>query len=394
LAQLRIPAIYMRGGTSKGVFFHARDLPPAGAARDAVLMRTIGSPDPYGKQIDGMGAATSSTSKVVIISRSERPDCDVDYLFGQVAIDRPVVDYSGNCGNLTAAVGPFAVSEGLLAAPMEPDAQGTATVRIWQVNIGKKIIAHVPVKNGEVVEEGRFALDGVAFPAAEVKIEFLEPGGMAGDEGGGSMFPSGKLVDLLGVPGVGHIEATLINAGNPTVFVAAESLGLAATERQADVDGNASLLEKLEAVRVQGALAMGLAATPADAAQRQHTPKVAFVAPPRGYTPASGKPVAEGDVDLVARIMSMGRLHHAMTGTGAVAIAVAAAIPGTLVHKNLRPGIYRENEGVQVRFGHASGTLTVGAEAALENGEWVVKKAVMSRSARRLMEGWVRVPAP
>lgn len=385
MAQLRIPAVYMRGGTSKGVFFHAADLPADAKARDALLLRVIGSPDPYGKQIDGMGAATSSTSKVVILSKSGRPGCDVDYLFGQVAIDRPVVDYSGNCGNLTSAVGPFAVSEGLVAAPRD----GVAVVRIWQANIGKRIISHVPVKDGQVLEEGDFELDGVTFPAAEVKLEFLEPGGGDGGEAAGGMFPSGRLVDTLQAPGRGAIEATLINAGNPTVFVRAADLGLTATEKQADVDGNAALLEVMESLRAQGAVAMKLAKTVEEAKRTQHTPKIAFVAPPAAYATASGKAIAEADVDLVARILSMGRLHHAMTGTGAVAIAVAAAVPGTIVQQCLRPG----TPGGRVRFGHASGTLAVGAEAVLENGEWVVKKAVMSRSARRLMEGWVRVPA-
>ncbi|MGE5640323.1 MAG: 2-methylaconitate cis-trans isomerase PrpF [Clostridia bacterium] len=386
MAQLKIPAVYMRGGTSKGLFFHAKDLPPAGPARDALLLRAIGSPDPYGKQIDGMGGATSSTSKVVILSRSSRPDCDVDYLFGQVAIDRPLVDYSGNCGNLTSAVGPFALSEGLIRGP----ANGLATVRIWQANLGKRIVAHVPVRDGAVVEEGDFELDGVAFPAAEVRIEFLDPGASDEDGGGGKMFPTGRLVDSLDSAN-GKVEATLINAGNPTVFIDAASLGLTATERQEEVNSAAALLEKLEALRARGAVAMGLAKSVEEASRSVlHTPKIAFVAPPRAYTASSGRRVEAGDVDLVARIISMGKLHHAMTGTGAVAIAVAAAIPGTIVQRNLRPGTRADN----VRFGHTAGTLRVGAEAANEGGEWVVKKAVMSRSARRLMEGWIRVPTP
>ncbi|MGE0423034.1 MAG: 2-methylaconitate cis-trans isomerase PrpF [Reyranellaceae bacterium] len=385
MTQLRIPAIYMRGGTSKGVFFHESALPPPGPARDRLLMRVIGSPDPYGKQIDGMGAATSSTSKTVILSRSSRPDCDVDYLFGQVAIDKPVVDWSGNCGNLTAAVGPFAISEGLVQAPRD----GIAVVRIWQANIAKRIVAHVPMKNGEVIEEGDFELDGVTFPAAEIRIEFLEPGGGEDDEGG-PMFPTGRIVDQLAVPDVGTLAATLINAGNPTIFVDAAALGLKGTELQDDVNGDAALLARCEKIRAAGAVAMGLAAT-ADAATRDrpHTPKLAFVAAPQDYTASSGKPVAAKDLQLCARILSMGKLHHAMTGTGAVALAVAAAIPGTIVERIVAG---RAREG-SVRFGHPSGTLAVGAEAMRRGDEWIVTKAIMSRSARRLMEGWVRVPA-
>lgn len=385
MPQLKIPAVYMRGGTSKGVFFHARDLPADPAERERVLLRVIGSPDPYGKQIDGMGGATSSTSKVVILSPSARPGCDVDYLFGQVAIDRPYIDWSGNCGNLTAAVGPFAISEGIVAAAGD----GVAIVRIWQANTGKKIIAHVPMQRGEVVEDGRFMLDGVTFPAAEIPIEFLDPGG--GEEGGdGELFPTGHLIDTLDVPGVGAIEATLITAGNPTVFVEARSLGLQGTELQKDVNANPQLLARLEAVRAHGAVRMGVAKDLEEAsAKKLHTPKVAFVSPPQSYTASDGKPVRDVDIGLTARIVSMGQLHHAMTGTGAVAIAAAAAVPGTLVQRVLRAG----SNPTRTAFGHPSGTLTVGAEAQPRDGRWVVTKVVMSRSARRLMEGWVRVPA-
>jgi probable AcnD-accessory protein PrpF len=384
MTQSRIPAVYMRGGTSKGVFFRKEDLPSDPATRDRLLLRVIGSPDPYGKQIDGMGGATSSTSKVVILSKSARPDCDVDYLFGQVAIDRPVIDWSGNCGNLTSAVGPFAISEGLVAAPRD----GKAVVRIWQANIGRRIIAHVPMADGEVVEEGAFELDGVTFPAAEIAIEFLDPGGGDEDEMG-AMFPTGRIVDLLDVPGVGRIEATLINAGNPTVFVDAVSLGLKGTELQEAVNGDAALLERCERVRAQGAVAMGIAKDVGEAsALRLHTPKIAFVSPPQSYTASDGKAVPAADIGITVRIFSMGKLHHAMTGTGAVAIAVAAAIPGTVVQRSLRPG----SDPARTVFGHPSGTLAVGAQAVQRDGEWTVTKAVMSRSARRLMEGWVRVP--
>jgi len=367
----------MRGGTSKGVFLRPENLPADAAARDRMLLRIIGSPDPYGKQIDGMGAATSSTSKVVLISKSGRPDCDVDYLFGQVRIDAPLIDWSGNCGNLTTAVGPFAISEGIVSAPRD----GLALVRIWQVNIGKQILAHVPMRDGQVVEEGDFELDGVTFPAAEVKLEFMDPGAE------GAMFPTGSVVDVLRIENI-SIEATLINAGNPTVFIAASSLGLKGTEMQDDVNGNAALLERAEAIRALGAVKMGLAASVEEAtAKRRHTPKLAFVAAPAPYTASSGKRIEADSIDMLARILSMGVLHHAMTGTGGVAIAVAAAIPGTLVHRTARKGA-----NGRIRFGHPSGTLSVGAEARAEGGQWVVSKALMSRSARRLMEGWVRVP--
>jgi 2-methylaconitate isomerase len=389
LPQIKIPAVYMRGGTSKGVFFRLQDLPAAaqtpGAARDALLMRVIGSPDPYGKQIDGMGGATSSTSKTVIVSKSMRPDHDVDYLFGQVAIDKAFVDWSGNCGNLSAAVGPFAISSGLVDAERIVR-DGIATVRIWQANIGKTIIAHVPMTNGAVQETGDFELDGVTFPAAEVALEFMDP---AADEDGpgGSMFPTGNVVDDLDVPGIGTLKATMINAGIPTIFVDAEAIGYRGTELQDAINGDEKALGKLETIRAYGALRMGLIERIDDIGKRQHTPKVAFVARPADYVASSGKPVRAGDIDLLVRAVSMGKLHHAMMGTAAVAIGTAAAIPGTLV--NLAAG---GGEREAVRFGHPSGTLRVGAQAARVDGEWVVKKAIMSRSARVLMEGWVRVP--
>ncbi|QQX82712.1 2-methylaconitate cis-trans isomerase PrpF [Cupriavidus necator] len=387
--QIKIPATYIRGGTSKGVFFRLQDLPEAtqvpGPARDALLMRVIGSPDPYGKQIDGMGAATSSTSKTVIVSKSSRPDHDVDYLFGQVSIDQPFVDWSGNCGNLSAAVGPFAISAGLVDASRIPH-NGVAVVRIWQANIGKTIIGHVPVTNGEVQETGDFELDGVTFPAAEVQLEFMDPA--AEEEGaGGAMFPTGNVVDDLEVPGVGTLKATMINAGIPTIFVNAESIGYTGTELQDAINSDTKALAMFETIRAYGALRMGLIKNVDEAAKRQHTPKVAFVAKPVDYVASSGKKVAAADVDLLVRALSMGKLHHAMMGTAAVAIGTAAAIPGTLV--NLAAGGGERNA---VRFGHPSGTLRVGAEAQQVDGEWAVKKAIMSRSARVLMEGWVRVP--
>lgn len=387
--QIKIPATYMRGGTSKGVFFSLKDLPEAaqipGPTRDALLLRVIGSPDPYDKQIDGMGGATSSTSKTVILSKSIKADHDVDYLFGQVSIDKPFVDWSGNCGNLSAAVGSFAISNGLVDASRIPH-NGVAVVRVWQANIGKTIIAHVPITNGEVQETGDFELDGVTFPAAEVQVEFLDP---AAEEegGGGSMFPTGNLIDELEVPGVGTLKATMINAGIPTIFVNAEDIGYTGTELQSAINSDPKALQMFETIRAYGALRIGLISNLDEAAKRQHTPKVAFVAKPSDYVASSGKTIGAGDVDLLVRALSMGKLHHAMMGTAAVAIGTAAAISGTLV--NLAAGGIERNA---VRFGHPSGTLRVGAEASLENGEWIVKKAIMSRSARVLMEGYVRVP--
>ena len=387
--QVRIPATYMRGGTSKGVFFQLHELPERaqvpGDARDRLLLRVIGSPDPYGKQIDGMGGATSSTSKTVILSRSSRPGHDVDYLFGQVSIDKAFVDWSGNCGNLSAAVGPFAIAKGLVD-PARIPRDGIATVRIWQANIAKTIVAHVPMTSGSVQETGDFELDGVTFPAAEIELEFLEPA--AEEEGaGGAMFPTGHLVDEIEVPGIGRLEATMINAGIPTIFVNAEAIGYTGTELQDAINGDPKALAMFETLRAHGALRMGLIKSLEEAAKRQHTPKIAFVAHPADYVASSGRRVAKNDVDLLVRALSMGKLHHAMMGTAAVAIGTAAAIPGTLV--NLAAGGGTRNA---VRFGHPSGTLRVGAEARQVNGEWIVTRAIMSRSARVLMEGWVRVP--
>ena len=387
--QIKIPATYMRGGTSKGVFFRLDDLPTAaqqpGEARDKLLLRVIGSPDPYGKHTDGMGGATSSTSKTVILSRSARPDHDVDYLFGQVSIDKPFIDWSGNCGNLTAAVGSFAISNGLID-PAQVPTDGICTVRIWQCNIEKTIVARVPMRNGEVQETGDFELDGVTFPAAEVQVEFMDPAADDG-EGTGAMFPTGNVVDDFEVPGLGKLQATFINAGIPTIFVNADAIGYDGTELQGAINEDPQALQKFESLRAHGAVRMGLINDVAEAANRQHTPKIAFVAPPQDYLASSGKHIHATDIDVLVRAMSMGKLHHAMMGTAAVAIAAAAAVPGTVV--NLAAG---GGDRTSVRFGHPSGTLQVGAEARQVNGEWTVTKAIMSRSARVLMEGWVRVP--
>ena len=383
--QIKVPATYMRGGTSKGVFFNLADLPAAaqvaGEARDNLLLRVIGSPDPYAKHTDGMGGATSSTSKTVILAKSDVPDHDVDYLFGQVAIDKPFIDWSGNCGNLTAAVGAFAISNGLVEAERVPE-NGIAVVRIWQANIKKTIIAHIPMTNGEVQETGDFELDGVTFPAAEVVVEFMDPA-----DGEGDMFPSGNLIDSLEVPGIGTFPVTMINAGIPTLFFNAEDLGYTGIELQEAINSDAAVLERFETIRAHGAVKMGLIKDIEEAKVRQHTPKIAFAAPAQAYTASSGKAIAESDIDVCVRALSMGKLHHAMMGTAAVAIATAAAIPGTIV--NLAAG---GTERESVTFGHPSGTLKVGAAAKLVDGKWLAEKAVMSRSARVLMEGSVRVP--
>jgi probable AcnD-accessory protein PrpF len=388
-AQTRIPATYMRGGTSKGVFFRLQDLPERcqvpGEARDRLFLRVIGSPDPYAAHIDGMGGATSSTSKCVILSKSSQPDHDVDYLYGQVSIDKSFVDWSGNCGNLSTAAGAFAIHAGFID-PARIPRNGTCVVRIWQANIRKTIVAHVPVTDGQVQEIGGFELDGVTFPAAEIVLEFLDPSDEG--EGSGSMFPTGHLVDDLEVPGVGTFKATMITAGIPTVFVNAEDIGYTGAELREHINGDPKQLERFEKIRVAGALRMGLIKTPEEALKRQHTPKIAFVAKPKDYVASSGKQISAREIDLLVRALSMGKLHHAMMGTAAVAIGTAAAIPGTLV--NLAAGGGTRNA---VRFGHPSGTLRVGAEARQVNGEWTVTKAIMSRSARILMEGWVRVPA-
>jgi 2-methylaconitate isomerase len=387
--QLRVPATYMRGGTSKGVFFRLEDLPVAaqvpGEARDALLMRVIGSPDPYAKHTDGMGGATSSTSKCVIIAKSAKPDHDVDYLYGQISIDTAFVDWSGNCGNLSTAVGPFAIANGFIDPARLPE-NGMFPVRVWQANIGKTIVCHVPIVDGEVQESGDFELDGVTFPAAEIVLEFIDPADEG--EGGGSMFPTGNLVDDLDVPGVGMLKATMINAGIPTIFVNAADIGYTGTELQDAINGNPQELAMFEAIRAHGAVRMGLIGDVSEAPKRQHTPKVAFVAPPADYTASSGKRIAADEIDLLVRALSMGKLHHAMMGTAAVAIGTAAAIPGTLVSDAAGGGAR-----TAVRFGHPSGTLRVGAEAQQVEGQWLVRKAVMSRSARVLMDGTVRVPA-
>lgn len=390
--QLRIPATYMRGGTSKGVFFRLQDLPEwaqvPGPQRDALLMRVIGSPDPYGKHTDGMGGATSSTSKCVIIGPATQPDHDVDYLYGQVAIDRAFVDWTGNCGNLSTAVGPFAISNGFIPADRIPQ-EGTVAVKVWQKNIGKTIIVHVPVRNGQVQETGDFELDGVTFPAAEIVLEFVDPSNDGDDDSAGSMFPTGNVVDDLEVPGIGTLRATMITAGIPTIFINAADIGYRGNELQGDINSDPAALQRFEAIRTAGALRMGIIRDAAEIASRQHSPKVAMVAPPMDFVSSAGKSVSASEMDLQVRAMSMGKMHHAMMGTASVAIATAAGVPGTVVNAAAGGQV-----GEAVTFAHPSGLLRVGAQVTNEDGQWVVRKAIMSRSARVLMEGLVRVPDP
>ncbi|MEF2155711.1 2-methylaconitate cis-trans isomerase PrpF [Luteimonas sp. FXH3W] len=390
--QLRIPATYMRGGTSKGVFFRLQDLPEwaqtPGPQRDALLMRVIGSPDPYGKHTDGMGGATSSTSKCVIIGPATQPDHDVDYLYGQVAIERAFVDWTGNCGNLSTAVGPFAISNGFIPVDRIPE-NGTVAVKVWQKNIGKTIIVHVPIRNGVVQETGDFELDGVTFPAAEIVLEFVDPSDDGGDNGAASMFPTGNVVDDLVVPGIGTLRATMITAGIPTIFVNAADIGYRGNELQGDINSDSAALQRFEAIRTAGALRMGIIREVAEMASRQHSPKVAMVAPPMDFVSSAGKSVAADAMDLQVRAMSMGKMHHAMMGTASVAIATAAGVPGTVVNAAAGGQV-----GDAVTFAHPSGLLRVGAQVTNEDGHWVVRKAIMSRSARVLMEGLVRVPDP
>lgn len=391
--QIKIPATYLRGGTSNGVFFKLSDLPfdaqLSGEYRDRLLLRVMGSPDAYGKQIDGMGGGSSSTSKVALISKSQQADHDIDYLFGQVAIDQPQIDWSGNCGNLSAAVGPFAIEAGLIDPARIPE-QGVVAVKVWQTNIQKTLIIHVPIVNGQVQEIGDFQLDGVAFPTPEIQVEFIEPA-----EGQGAIFPTGNLRDCLSIPGLGDVEVTLINAGIATIFLDAHRLGYQGDEGQEVVNADLEMLAKLEMIRAHGALKMGFIEHLEQAKARQHTPKIAFVAPPKAYLTASGKQIESAEVDLLVRALSMGKLHHAMMGTAAVAIAAAACVPGTVVNQAAGGG-----QRSQVTLGHPSGLLTVGAtieSTVIEEDTppiWRITKAVMSRSARILMEGSVRVPAP
>jgi len=375
------PATFMRGGTSKGVFFRDGVLPADPALRDAILLAVLGGPDQYKRQIDGLGGASSSTSKAVIVGPSRRPDADVDYLFGQVSIDRAFVDYSGNCGNLSGAVGPYAIAQGLV-----PAVEGITVVRIWQVNTNRLIIAHVPVRGGQPLEEGTFHLDGVPTPGAEIVVDFVDPGGSLT----GALLPTGNVVDVLDVADVGRVRATLLDAATAMVFVHAADLGLTGTEQRQQVDADAALLARVEAIRAAGAVAMGLAATVEEAtANRPGTPKIAFVSPPRAHVAAGGATIATDEIDFVARCFSMGTMHHAFVATGAVAAAVAAVLPGTVVNEVAPLG---SRGSATVRFAHASGVVRIGAAVEQRNGTSTASTVRVSRTARRIMHGEVFVP--
>jgi len=382
MQHITFPAVFMRGGTSKGIFFRGGVLPEEPKLRDAILLRALGSPDPYKRQIDGLGGASSSTSKAVIVSRSDRPGIDVDYLFAQVDVERPLIDYTANCGNLSGAVGPFAISEGLVEA-----IDGTTSVRIWQVNTSRLIVAHVPVRDGEPVEEGAYVIDGVPFPSAEIALDFYDPGGSVT----GKLLPTGNAVDELDVPAVGVLRVTLLDAATITVFVRANDVGLVGTELRPQVDGDVALLAKLESIRAAAAVRLGLAANAQEATRRRPgTPKLALVAAPARYRTAGGIDIEAEQVDFVARMISMGTLHHAFPGTGAICAAVAAAIPGTVVNEVACVAPGREHS---ITFGHTSGTIRIGVTLAERDAIWHAEKARVSRSARRIMQGEVCIPA-
>jgi len=382
--QFKVKASYMRGGTSKGTFFNIADLPVEAqknqTKRNKLLQRIVGSPDVYKKQMDGMGGASSSTSKAILVGKSEVEGHDVDYYFGQVAIDKDFMDWSGNCGNLSSAVGPFAIAEGLVENVPQ---NGVCCVRIWQANIKKTILCYVTMENGMVKEMGDYEIDGIAFAAEEIKLEFVEPVDPFEE-----LFPTGNLIDDLEVEGIGTFKATMITAGIPTIFLNAEALGYKGTELQGDINADSDALERFETIRIAGALKMGLISDPAEALTKQHTPKIAFVSKAQDFITSSGKEVSASEMDLHVRALSMQQLHHAMMGTASVAIGVAASIPGTLVNEAAGGG-----EKDTVTFGHPSGAIKVGAKITKETDKYVVEKASMSRSARIIMEGYVHVPA-
>ena len=373
MSQIALPAVFMRGGTSKGLFFHRRDLPAERSEWDALFLAALGSPDPHGRQLDGMGGGISSLSKVVVVSPSTRPGVDVDYLFGQVAVDRALVDYGSNCGNLSAAVGPFAVDEGLVRA-----ADGEAALALHNCNLDQTIEARFQVANGRAVVDGETVLDGVAGSGAPIRLSFLEPGGAVT----GRLLPTGHARDVLNVPGEGPIEATLIDASTALVIVRADALGLTGVELPDEIEADSVLAARLEAIRRASATAMGLAP------ETVSVPKVAFVAPPADAPTLSSTRLAAVSVDLTARAISMGRPHRALPLTAALALAAAARIPGTLAAEAARPGTADENP---IRLGHPSGVAEVAVDLATADPPRIARLTV-TRTARRLMEGRVLVP--
>jgi 2-methylaconitate cis-trans-isomerase PrpF len=380
--QHRIRAVVMRGGTSRAVFFHQADLPVDPEIRDRVILKIYGGGDPYGRQIDGLGGATSVTSKTAIIGPASVPDADVDYTFGQVSVGKPLIDYGGNCGNISSAVGPFAIEEGLVRAT-DPVTQ----VRIWQTNTRKRIIAHVPTAGGVPQAEGEHSIDGVPGAGALILLEFLNPGGSMT----GRLLPTGHPTDALDVPGVGGVTVSLIDAANPVVFIRPSDLGLTGLETAERVDGDPALLSRIEAVRAHAAVRMGLAPNAAEAsAKSPGVPKIAFVTSPQEYIAADGRVVAPAGIEVVGRIMTMGRLHRAYALTGAICTAVAAQVEGTLVHEAARAARSGERS---VRIGHPSGVIEIGVDVRRSDGAWIVEKVTTQRTARRLMEGAALIPA-
>jgi 2-methylaconitate isomerase len=379
--QRRIRAVFVRGGTSRALIFHGRDLDGDRDRWDAVFLAALGSPDPNGRQLDGLGGGISSLSKVAVVGPPTRPDADVDYTFGQVEVTRPAVDYRGNCGNISSAIGPFAIDEALVAA-REP----LTVVRVHNTNTGKMIHAHVPVEAGEAAVRGGFALDGVPGTGARIALDFVDPGGAVT----GRLLPTGHVQDALDVAGLGTITASLVDATNPMVFVRAKDFGLEGIERPEDLDTRSSLPSHLEAIRGAAAVRMGLARTPEEAGRESPAvPKIAVLAPPAGYRTPAGVTVEPHAVDLVARIVSMGKVHRAFALTGAMCLAVAARIPGTVAHE----AAATTGASGDVRIGHPSGVLPVAAAVRLgPDGTLVAQTVTVYRTARRLMEGFVLVP--
>ena len=373
MTQKRIRAVFMRGGTSRALFFHATDLPGAGPDRDRILLTALGSPDPYGRQLDGLGGGISSLSKACIIGPPSHPGADVDYTFAQVDVKNPVVDYQGNCGNCSSAVGPFAIDERLV-----PGVAGETRVRIHNTNTRKLIVAHVPVTDGEAAVEGDFELAGVPGRGARIALDFLDPGGA----GTGRLLPTGKPRDV-----VDGVEASLVDATNPVVFVRAKDVGLAGTETPQSIDADRSVSARLEAIRVEAARRIGL---PGSAA----VPKIAFVAPPTDFTALDGARYRLDQVDLVARVISMGNCHRAFALTAAMCLAVAARLDGTLVHE-CATGATRasgRSPAGPLRLGHPSGILPIDAAVRVRDGAPWAERVTVYRTARRLMEGFLRIP--
>jgi 2-methylaconitate isomerase len=387
MKQLRLRAVFMRGGTSKAVMFRAADLPAERELWTPIFLGVIGSPDPNGRQLDGMGGGISSLSKICVIEPPTRAGADVDYTFAQVSVKDAAVDYSGNCGNMSSAIGPFAVDENLIAVA---DADGEATVRIHNTNTRKLIIAHFPLEGGRAAVDGDFRLPGIAGSGAPVRLDFLEPGGA----GTGMLLPTGNATDTLEADGVRGIEVSMVDAANPCVFVAADALGASGVEMPDELEANGALLRRLEAIRIAASLRMGIAKTAEAAARIPSIPKVAMVAPAREARTLAGERLAAADADITVRMISIGQPHRAVPLTGAMCLAVASRIEGTVVNRIARPSASPTDP---VRIAQPSGLTVVGAVVRRsrdgEHREWLAESATVYRTARRLMEGWVYVRA-